>query len=168
MYLGYKNYNNFVSVEAVSSDPCTPNPCGPNTVCRAAGSVAHCSCLPAATREPGCRPECRTDSECPPQLACRNNKCRDPCPGACGAHAICRVRLHSAICTCPVNFVGDPFVRCLPGNSQYSSILEIPPTYLSFVLIEFIIYMFIFNSCSRYRAKNPIVPELRSKCRLRG
>lgn len=101
------------------SDPCTPNPCGANSICRAQGTVAHCSCRPALMAEPpACRAECRTDAECAPQLACRSGKCRDPCPGACGARALCRTVMHSPICTCPINYVGDPFVRCLPGESK--------------------------------------------------
>lgn len=98
------------------SDPCTPNPCGPNSICRAEGIVAHCSCRPPMFEDPpSCRPECRVDSECPPNRACRNNRCRDPCPGSCGASAICHIRSHSPICACPANYVGDPFIHCLPG-----------------------------------------------------
>lgn len=107
----------FVLTESVISDPCVPNPCGSNTICRAAGTVAHCSCRPPMSQDPpSCKPECRADGECPLDRACRNSKCRDPCPGACGAHALCQVRQHSAICTCPPKYVGDPFVRCTPGK----------------------------------------------------
>lgn len=105
------------------SDPCTPNPCGPNSVCRASGTVAHCSCRRPLMAEPACRPECRGDSECPPHLACRNEKCRDPCPGACGQRALCRTVMHSPICTCPQNYIGDPFVRCLPGKNLHLDLL---------------------------------------------
>lgn len=70
---------------------------------------------------PACRSECRNNGECALHLACRNGKCRDPCPGACGARALCRTVMHSPICTCPVNYVGDPFVRCLPGESHIST-----------------------------------------------
>lgn len=111
------NCNLFYISAPIVTDPCSPNPCGPNSVCRASGTVAHCSCRSAMFEEPpSCRPECHVDSDCPPTLACRNNKCRDPCPGSCGTHAMCRTVSHSPICTCPSHYTGDPFVRCLEGK----------------------------------------------------
>lgn len=114
----FKKFTVFIKItEPTVSDPCIPNPCGPDSICRADGTVAHCSCRPPMQADPpSCRPECRSDSECPPDRACRNNKCRDPCPGACGTHAICRTRMHAPICSCPPHYVGDPFTRCLPGT----------------------------------------------------
>lgn len=105
----------------METEPCSPNPCGPNSVCRAQGSVAHCSCRPPMYDEPpSCRPECHSSADCPAALACRAGKCRDPCPGACGAHAICRTTMHSPICTCPPGYAGDPFIRCRPGMSIHT------------------------------------------------
>lgn len=108
----------FYIIAPAVSDPCVPNPCGPNSICRADGTVAHCSCRPPMFEDPpSCRPECRSDSECPPDRACRNNKCRDPCPGTCGAYAVCQTKRHVPICTCPENYHGDPFIRCqVPGK----------------------------------------------------
>lgn len=74
---------------------------------------AICSCLPTYIGSPPfCRPECVVNSDCPQNRACRNEKCVDPCPGACAPEAICTVITHSAICSCPPGHTGDPFYRC--------------------------------------------------------
>lgn len=61
---------------------------------------------------PSCRPECVLSSECPSDRACINQKCSDPCSGACGFNARCRVQNHSPLCICDVGYVGNPFTRC--------------------------------------------------------
>lgn len=94
---------------------CIPNPCGPNSQCQIQNGNIACSCLPDFIGSPPtCRPECVLSSECPSQLACINQKCRDPCPGSCGANANCRVVNHIPICTCNEGFTGDPFSLCSP------------------------------------------------------
>jgi len=97
-------------------NPCIPSPCGPNAQCRVVGSSPACSCLPNYLgRPPNCRPECVTSQECPSNLACRNERCVDPCPGSCGAQALCTVVNHNPVCTCPQGYVGDAFVACTPA-----------------------------------------------------
>lgn len=61
---------------------------------------------------PACRPECVISSECPSDKACINQKCRDPCPGSCGAHADCHVRNHSPLCSCKPGYTGEAFTSC--------------------------------------------------------
>lgn len=96
-------------------NPCNPTPCGPNSQCREINGQAVCSCIPGFIgNPPTCRPECVTSSECPLNEACLNQKCINPCPGTCGITAHCQVINHNPICTCPVRYTGDPFVRCLP------------------------------------------------------
>lgn len=92
------------------SDPCNPSPCGSNTQCR----EGVCTCLPEYSGDPyiSCRPECTTNSDCSPNKACFNNKCRDPCPGTCGQGAECNVYNHIPMCTCTVGTTGDPFTNC--------------------------------------------------------
>ena len=98
---------------APPGNPCIPSPCGPNSQCRVAGESPSCSCLPDFLgTPPNCRPECVSNSECATHLACINQKCKDPCPGTCGANAMCRVVSHTPQCVCPVGFIGDPFVQC--------------------------------------------------------
>ncbi len=96
-----------------SGNPCVPSPCGPNSQCRVVGTQAACSCLPNYIgRSPNCRPECTINAECPSNLACINEKCRDPCPGSCGVQTTCVVVNHSPVCQCQVGFTGDPFAGC--------------------------------------------------------
>lgn len=109
----------FVVIED-RGDPCSPSPCGPNSRCQVVNDQAVCSCLPEYTGSPpGCRPECVVSSECSSNLACINQKCRNPCPGPCGIAAECNVIHHSPICACRAKYTGDPFTRCfpMPGES---------------------------------------------------
>lgn len=77
-----------VIVEDEPRDPCSPSPCGPNSLCRVSNGAAVCACqTDMIGSPPQCRPECVVSSECPLQLACLGRKCRDPCPGTCGANA---------------------------------------------------------------------------------
>lgn len=72
-----------------------------------------CSCLPNYVgRPPSCRPECTIHAECPSNKACQRERCRDPCPGSCGAYADCRVVNHAPQCFCQAGFTGDPFSGC--------------------------------------------------------
>lgn len=100
---------------AIYTNPCQPNPCGPNSKCLETNGQAQCSCLPNYSgAPPNCRPECVTSSECPFNKACIKLECVDPCPGVCGTNAICRVKSHSPICTCLEGFTGESFSRCYP------------------------------------------------------
>lgn len=96
-----------------SGNPCIPNPCGPNSQCRSVGDTPACSCLPNYVgRSPNCRPECVISAECPSTLACINERCSDPCIGACGVHTICTVLNHNSVCQCEPGYTGDPFSSC--------------------------------------------------------
>ena len=93
--------------------PCFPSPCGPYSSCKPLGSTPMCTCNPGYQGSPpNCRPECIINDECNKNSACVNQKCRDPCDGACGLNAECLVRNHVAICKCPVGYNGDPFRQC--------------------------------------------------------
>ncbi|XP_066901548.1 neurogenic locus notch homolog protein 1-like, partial [Halyomorpha halys] len=99
----------------VITNPCLPSPCGPYSQCRDSGGTPSCSCLPEYTGSPpNCRPECTINAECSSILSCIREKCRDPCPGSCGAGADCSVINHTPICTCPNGYTGDPFTNCVP------------------------------------------------------
>lgn len=69
---------------------------------------------------PTCRPECITSTDCNPNEACINQKCRNPCVGTCGIRAICQVVNHNPICSCPTSLSGDPFIRCLPRRKLFT------------------------------------------------
>lgn len=57
------------------------------------------------------RPECTRDDECAFNLACKNERCEDPCN--CGVGAQCRVDNHRAQCRCPPGYSGNPLVSCV-------------------------------------------------------
>ena len=88
-------------VEVVSRNPCVPSICGPNSNCKSIGETPVCSCLMGYIgRPPNCRPECIINADCPGNLACQNERCKNPCPSSCGVNADCRVSQHSPICSC--------------------------------------------------------------------
>lgn len=94
--------------------PCYPSPCGPYSICLVQSNRAICSCSRGYHGSPpNCRPECLVSSECLSSLACINQKCSDPCQNVCGLNALCEVRNHNPLCSCPKGFVGDPFTQCL-------------------------------------------------------
>lgn len=98
---------------ALIENPCNPSPCGPNSQCRQSNGQSVCSCVPGYRGSPPtCRPECTFSTECSMTEACNNQRCINPCVGACGVAAICEVINHNPICTCPQSFTGDPFIRC--------------------------------------------------------
>lgn len=98
---------------SLPENPCEPSPCGPNSLCRVIDSRPACSCIAGYTgAPPQCRPECVVSSECDSQKSCIRQKCVDPCPGTCGLNAQCQVINHNPICSCPTNYVGDPFIQC--------------------------------------------------------
>lgn len=113
-----KNYsiiNLFIAPEPVQPiNPCVPSPCGPNSQCKEINDSPSCSCLPDFIGSPpNCRPECVGNNECASHLACINQKCKDPCPGTCGAYAECRVLSHTPNCACTSGYTGDPFTGCV-------------------------------------------------------
>lgn len=115
-------YTYIVADPILPTNPCIPSPCGPYSQCRNANDRAVCSCLPNYIgTAPSCRPECTTSSECALDKACINQKCLDPCPGTCGINARCHIANHNPICSCPPNFTGDPFIRCLHEESKLNA-----------------------------------------------
>ncbi|KAG5895966.1 hypothetical protein JTB14_027966 [Gonioctena quinquepunctata] len=109
-------------------NPCMPSPCGPNSQCRDVGMTPSCSCQANYFGSPpNCRPECVINSDCSSNLACIKDKCRDPCPGACGTATMCSVLNHTPICSCPEGYTGDPFISCQPKPPQLEEPIETDP-----------------------------------------
>lgn len=103
-------------------NPCIPSPCGPNSECKLVGESPACTCsIGMVGNSPNCRPECTINNECRSSLACMNQKCADPCPGACGLYSQCSVINHSPTCSCEQGYTGDPFIGCqrIMGESIY-------------------------------------------------
>lgn len=100
-------------------EPCNPSPCGPYSVCKVINQHAVCSCQANYIgAPPACRPECMVSADCPQDKACISTKCEDPCSGVCGLNARCHVVNHNPICSCPIGFNGDPFIRCLVESKR--------------------------------------------------
>lgn len=57
---------------------------------------------------------CVSNSDCSPLESCQNRNCVNPCTNGnpCSRTAECRADNHRAVCTCPVGYIGDPFVNC--------------------------------------------------------
>lgn len=92
---------------------CEQRLCGPYSQCRIKEGKAVCSCLPGYEGEPPtCHPECISNSRCPSDKACINQKCVNPCTELCGRNSQCKVVRHAPICSCAEGFTGDPFYNC--------------------------------------------------------
>ena len=103
-----------ISLPEPPAQPCNPSPCGSNAICNERNGAGSCTCMPDYTGDPydGCRPECVQNSDCPHSLACTNNKCKDPCIGACGLNAQCQVYNHQPSCSCLSGYTGNPLASC--------------------------------------------------------
>lgn len=98
---------------------CRPSPCGTYAQCREINNQAVCSCLPGYIGSPPtCRPECVVSSDCASNEACQNQKCINPCLGACGLNAECRVVNHNPICTCLPRYTGSALASCHPIGKE--------------------------------------------------
>lgn len=113
-------------IQRECQDPCPYEQCGIKAICTVNVHRARCQCPPGHKGSPyvECRPyECLTDPECPTTLACRNEKCVDPC--ACAANAVCEAQNHRGICTCIPDYRGDPyFAGCEPSKSKIASLVK--------------------------------------------
>ena len=133
-------------------NPCQPSPCGPNAQCRVLNNQPSCSCDPEFVGvPPRCRPECVSNSECPSNQACINQKCRDPCPGSCGSNTECNVISHTPMCSCAQKFTGNPFVQCSPMECKKKS------TSFSTTNIIFIYGAIYGIQTLSYRKKGPYI-----------
>ena len=108
-------------------DPCLYENCGINAQCSVNNHQAKCECRPGFKGNPyqECRQyECLTDPECADTLACRNEKCVDPCD--CAINADCTAINHRGICECRPGYEGDPYGRiCLPSKCSDTK-LQLP------------------------------------------
>jgi len=74
-------------------------------------------------------------------------RCADPCPGACGIDAQCKVTGHNPACACRPGYTGNAYDRCTPiPVSPVVTPTQPPPT--------------------SYPQKPPVTPEARPECVL--
>lgn len=106
----------YTMCQTEAHSPCVPNPCGHHAICTITSQGnPMCLCPDGMGGDPttGCSgPQCTTDDDCQLNQACIGYKCRDPCPGACGFGASCRVEKHHPVCTCEAGLIGNPLIRC--------------------------------------------------------
>lgn len=125
-------------------DNCIPSPCGPYSTCRNLGPRPVCECQRGYFgKPPNCQPECLKNSDCALNKACINQKCQDPCPGVCGANALCQVVSHNPICSCPPGYNGDPFNYCQKIPSKRMLFFY----YIDLVFLYYVINLEIVCEC---------------------
>ncbi|CAG0879117.1 unnamed protein product [Darwinula stevensoni] len=116
-------------------NPCT-DACGENAECRVEHHRAICSCPKDFLGDPRthCYAECTVHEDCAYHKACVHFRCKDPCVGACGMNAECRVENHKAICSCPEGSTGHPSHHCKPLNpGLFLYFSFFPPLLLSMI-----------------------------------
>ncbi|VEN60882.1 unnamed protein product, partial [Callosobruchus maculatus] len=108
-------------------NPCIlGDPCARNAECYGQNHRAACRCPQGLEGNPfeRCdRVECHTDSECPNNRACIQQRCVDPCSSianpACARNAICYAQNHAAGCICPPHLPeGNPLSFCVAPSRE--------------------------------------------------
>lgn len=106
-------------------DPCaTEKVCGRGAVCKVADHHALCLCPDGFRGEPSqeCVSfECQTNDDCESSKICDDGSCKNPCLGACGNNAQCKVVHRHAQCSCPSGYYGNPLIDCLKLACQKKS-----------------------------------------------
>lgn len=96
---------------------CASDTCGPQTECYGINHNPVCECLPGYSGNPklGCNViGCKSDSECPSEKACINQKCENPCEQQpCITKEICRAYNHKAECSCPPGTISGLYGACM-------------------------------------------------------
>lgn len=109
------------------TNPCTQqNVCSKEQTCSVLDSlplrILVCKCPPETVSDErgNCKPisreapACTSDFECPRDTdVCRNDNCVPACRVTeCGSNAQCTASNHRAVCTCPDQYKGNPYVGC--------------------------------------------------------
>ena len=97
-------------------------PCGGNALCQGINHQYVCTCPVGLEGDPyvSCSSvECTDNSDCPPDKACVNKFCQDPCAieNPCTNSAECSVIGHEPNCKCPAGQEGDRGNSCKIGTS---------------------------------------------------
>lgn len=108
--------------------------CGPQDFCSEFKCIKSCSkcgkgasCSNVANHQPKCecpkgfkgspftecKPECSTNSDCSSSKSvCSKGICTNPCDGACGVYADCKLKNSKPVCSCLPTYIGDPKTGC--------------------------------------------------------
>ena len=106
-------------------------PCGGGASCRGVAHQPVCTCLPGLEGDPYdfCTAvECEDNSECPPERACVNRRCQDPCAieNPCGREQECSVVDHVVDCSCPEGYQGTRGTACVTAEVPCTSDHQCP------------------------------------------
>ena len=105
---------NMACISSVCQNPCTHSSCPPGKRCQVLNHQPMCVC------DKNCEPSvsiCLKDKGCPPDMACINFQCKNPCDGlSCPQGTPCVVQDHVALCKfCPPGFSVDKNYGCIKG-----------------------------------------------------
>ncbi|ROT61478.1 hypothetical protein C7M84_020730 [Penaeus vannamei] len=107
----------------VDIDECRENPCGQGAICINEIGTFKCECPPGTEGDPfigTCNRreevECRSDDDCPGDLACTDSgECVNPCDALpCGSNAYCEAEDHAAWCRCHPGYAEGPTATASP------------------------------------------------------
>lgn len=104
---------------------CSPSlaSCGKNAICHGIHHKAICECPPGFGGNPSVSCVllgCRSNSDCPTNKACINNRCENPCAiHPCTDNMECNVYNHVVECACPPGYIGDVRTGCTKGKSSF-------------------------------------------------
>lgn len=92
---------------------CTPE-CEKNSECNT--NIGYCECKKGYSGNPykNCLKKCKKFEDCPSDETCIDGMCQSPCMEDCGINALCMVKDHISICSCPSGYVGNAFEICRP------------------------------------------------------
>ncbi|XP_022245556.1 fibrillin-1-like, partial [Limulus polyphemus] len=136
-------------INRICQNPCSVfGACGRNSICEPINHQPECSCPPnfrgnpnvicSSDRDGDCNKDqdcelgeicnnnlciggCRDHNNCPNNKICFSGQCQNPCllPNSCGQNAMCQPVNHEVVCSCPENFIGNPYVKCHPVTDPY-------------------------------------------------
>lgn len=101
-----------------------------------------------------------------------NHRCIDPCPGSCGAIALCSIVNHIPVCSCPQGYTGDPFTQCnlqppISKQNYFSAtyllftcffikrLAPLFPIHMDFIIFVIIIFISVYGGDSVVNKCNP-------------
>lgn len=123
IHIGCRSDDECSTTHACINRQCVPvcagdgSSCGERSECYGINHNAVCECKPGYVGNPkvGCEViGCRSDSECPTDKACINQKCESPCDQVtiCERDEVCRVYSHKPQCSCPPGTVSQADGSC--------------------------------------------------------
>lgn len=124
--LGCRSDNECSGTHACVQHSCVPacsptlTTCGKGAECHGVNHRGICECLPGLGGNPRVACVllgCRSNTDCPTNKACINNKCENPCAfNVCTNQTECNVYNHAVECACPPGYRGNLEVGCARGK----------------------------------------------------